>query len=74
MQVEYSRLLRKEFGQNRVTENETDWILGMKIFHDRKKITITLSQEAFVWKLLSSLEIDFDTKAPKTPLPSDPHF
>ena len=74
MQVEFSRLLRKEFGQNRVTENETDWILGMKIFHDRKKKTITLSQEAFVWKFLSSLEIDFDTKAPKTPLPSDPHF
>lgn len=72
--VEFSRLLRKQFGQDRVTECATTWILGMKVDHDRENKTITLSQGAYVRKLLGAFGLDETSKSARTPLPHDPVF
>ena len=48
--AEFSHLFRKKFGQDRVTECASTWILVTKVDHDRENKTITLSQGAYVRK------------------------
>lgn len=74
MHREFSRLLREEFGQDHVTEQETTWILGMKVTHDRERKTINISQGAYARKFLAAFGIDESTKGARTPLPPEPVF
>ena len=55
--LEFSRLLREEFGQKRVTECPTTWLLGMKVDHDRVAKTVKISQEAYSKKLLQAFVV-----------------
>ena len=69
-----SWLLREEFGQDHVTEQETTWILGMKVVHDRERKTINILQGAYARKFLAAFGIDESTKTARTPLPPEPVF
>ena len=71
---EISRLLREEFGQDHVTEQETTWILGMKVTHDRERKTINISQGVYARMFLAAFGIDESTKGARTPLPPEPVF
>lgn len=66
--VEFSRLLREELGQARVTGCVTTWILGMKIDHDREKMTTTLSQGMLARKLLGAFGVGESMKSASNPL------
>ena len=72
--VEFSRLLREEFGQKRVTECPTTWLLGMKVDHDREAKTVRISQEAYSKKLLQAFGVEKSGRLVRTPLPPDPVF
>ena len=71
---EFSRLLRLQFGADHVTEQDTTWILGMKVDHDRARKTVTISQGAYARKLLAAFGIDGSSKIAPTPLPAEPVF
>ena len=72
--VEFSRLLRKEFGQKRVTECQTTWLLRMKVDHDRVARTVKISQEAHSKKLLKAFGVEKSGRLIRSPLPPDPVF
>ena len=72
--TEFSRLLRERFGETRVTEEPTTFLLGMKVHHDRERKQVVLSQAAYTRKLLAAFGIDENVTSAATPLPPDPVF
>ena len=54
-----------------MTEQETTWILGMKVTHDRERKTINVLKGAYARKFLAAFDIDESTKGARTPLPPE---
>ena len=70
---EFGRLIRNEFGSNRITggDCELTYVSGISILRDRVKQTITLSEAHFVKKMLDDFDLDYNSVRPvSTPLPT----
>lgn len=70
IRVAFEDALKAYFGKERVTGgDETNYVLGMRIDRDWDKRTITLSQGAFVRKVLEDFGVVEGQGIVKTPLP-----